>query len=358
MKAAVLYGAMDLRFEEAEIPIPGRDEVRVKVSACGVCGSDYPRITEGTAHYFPIILGHEFAGKVDAVGENVTGFETGDLVVAVPLIPCRKCAACKKHQYSLCSNYQFVGTRRNGGYGQYAVLPASNLIKLDANSDVRMAALLEPATVALHGVNRSGLPANPTGSTGSTCVVGGGTIGSFCIQWLRIRGAEIITVIGRSQKRLEVNRRLGATHVFSTVHEGGLELAVEEALAVSGNEGYSYVYETGGTPETVKMAIRMTGRRGTLCLMGCLPGEITFGKSEWEQIARKEIHIVGSWMSGGTPYPGLDWFEAVERYGEGSLQITDELVGLKLPLSEAGKLPTILRESNFPKGRILLLCDE
>lgn len=358
MKAAVLYGAMDLRYEDAEMPIPGRDEVRVKISACGVCGSDYPRITEGTAHYFPIILGHEFAGRVDALGENVTAFEIGDPVVAVPLIPCGTCPACENHQYSLCSNYQFVGTRQNGGYGEYAVLPASNLIQLQAASDVRMAALLEPATVALHGVNRSGLPADFAESSGSTCVVGGGTIGSFCTQWLRIRGARIITVIGRSRKRLEVNRRLGATHVFSTTDEGGPEMAVGEALAVTGNEGYSYVYETGGTPETVKMAIRMTGRRGTLCLMGCLPGEITFCKSEWEQIARKEIHIVGSWMSGGTPYPGSDWFEAVERYGEGSLRITQELVGVKIPLSEAEKLPTILRESNFPKGRILLLCDE
>lgn len=358
MKAAVLYGAMDLRVEDVVMPIPGKDEVRVKVSACGVCGSDYPRITKGTAHYFPIILGHEFAGRVDAIGEAVTGFETGDPVVAVPLIPCMECAACKNHQYSLCSNYQFVGTRRNGGYGEYAVLPASNLIKLEADSDVRMAALLEPATVALHGVNRSGIPAKSARNPGSSCVVGGGTIGSFCTQWLRIRGVEIITVIGRNRKRLEVNRRLGAHHVFSTTEEGGMETAVEGALAITGNDGYSYVYETGGTPETVKMAIRMTGRRGTLCLMGCLPGEITFGKSEWEQIARKEIHIVGSWMSGGMPYPGSDWFEAVKRYGEGSLHISDELVGLKLPLSEAEKLPTILREADSPKGRILLLCDE
>lgn len=350
MKAAVLHGPMDMRYEEKEKPTPKSGEARIKVSACGVCGSDYPRILDGTAHYFPIILGHEFAGIVDEVGLDVTELKTGDAVVAVPLVPCMECPACKEHHYSLCNNYRFIGTRCDGGYAEYAVLPASNLIKMKTDADTKLAALMEPATVALHGIRRSGMPNNAE----TTCVVGGGTIGSFCTEWLRIRNAEMITVIGRDRKRLDINRDLGATHTFSTLDDD----AETRALTVTNGQGYAFVYETGGTPETLKMAIRLTARRGTLCLIGCLPGEITFGKSEWEQIARKELQVVGSWMSGGAPYPGEDWEDAVRCYEDGSLRITEDLLGVKLPLTRANELPTILQDSNRPKGRIILLCDE
>ena len=156
MKAAMVYGPGDMRWEEVRTPQPRAGEVRVRVAACGVCGSDYPRILKGTAHYYPIILGHEFAGTVDEIGADVQGFQPGDPVVAIPLIPCMECPACKAGQYSLCSGYNFVGSRRSGGYAEYAVVPAANLQKLRTDADLMNAALLEPATVALHGIRRSG----------------------------------------------------------------------------------------------------------------------------------------------------------------------------------------------------------
>lgn len=353
MKAAMVYGPGDMRWEEVRTPQPRAGEVRVRVAACGVCGSDYPRILKGTAHYYPIILGHEFAGTVDEIGADVQGFQPGDPVVVIPLIPCLECPACKAGQYSLCSGYSFVGSRRSGGYAEYAVVPAANLQKLRTDADLMNAALLEPATVALHGIRRSGFTEGH-----KACVVGGGTVGSFCTQWLRIEQASKVAVIGRNRKRLAMNRRLGANEVFSSLDEDYIKKALAAAETSDSPEfgGYEYVFEAGGTPETVRTALRVAARQGTVCLLGTLNGEITFTKEEWEQILRKELKLCGSWMSGGAPYPGEDWSRTVKCYENGSLQVDLEMISLRLPLSEAGRLPILLQSQDNRRGRIILDC--
>lgn len=353
MKAAMAYGPADIRWEEVDTPEPKAGEVRVRVSACGVCGSDIPRILNGTAHYYPIVLGHEFAGTVDAIGAEVEGFCPGNRVAVIPLIPCMECAACRKGQYSLCSKYSFVGSRRSGGYAEYAVLPAENLLRLQESTDLMNAALLEPATVALHGIRKSGFSRNHT-----ACVVGGGIVGTFCTQWLRIEGASEITVIGRNQNRLDLNQRLGADAVFTSLAEDYIKkaLAAAEISGSSEDGGYEYVFECGGTPETVRIALQMAAPQGTVCLFGTINNEITFTKAEWEQILRKELKLCGSWMSGGRPYPGEDWVRTVECYENGSLQVDPKMISLKLPLSEAERLPAILQDKEYRRGRIILDC--
>lgn len=357
MKAAVLHGAGDIRYEEIETPEPAAKQVRIRVIAAGICGSDYPRILDGTAHYFPIVLGHEFSGRVDAVGEAVTDLKPGDSVVAIPLIPCGTCDACKAGLYSLCSNYSFVGSRQQGGFAEYVVLPRENVRKMRPEANLPKAALLEPATVALHGIRRSNFQKG-----GSAAVVGGGTVGTFVTEWLRILGASAISVIGRDYQRLAMNQRVGADAVFSTCEEG----ALEKALAASSEnpsewnsdngQGYDFVYEAGGTAETVRMALKLAKRRGAVCLLGTLNGELHLSKMEWEQILRKELIIVGSWMSGGLPYPGEDWTRAVQEYEKGNLTVDDGMISTVIPLSEVQNLPTVLQDQNRPKGRIILDC--
>lgn len=357
MKAAVLHGAGEIRYEEIETPKPSAKQVRVRVMAAGICGSDYPRILDGTAHYFPIVLGHEFAGRVDAVGEAVTDLKPGDSVVAIPLIPCGTCEACKAGQYSLCSNYSFVGSRQQGGFAEYVVLPRDNVLRLKPEANLPKAALLEPATVALHGVQRSGFWKGC-----STAVVGGGTVGAFVTEWLRILGASGISVIGRDYQRLTMNQRIGATATFSTREEGAVERALIASKRTTVNQnagsdgGYDFVYEAGGTVDTIRMALELAGRRGTVCLLGTLNGELRLGKMEWEQILRKELTVVGSWMSGGIPYPGEDWIRAVQEYETGNLKVDDGMISAVIPLSEAENIPVVLQEQNRPKGRILLDC--
>ena len=152
MMAAVLCGDRDLQYKETEKPTPKAGEVLVRVRASGICGSDIPRVLHGGAHFFPIILGHEFSGEIAALGEGVEGFEIGDRVSGAPLKPCGKCRDCQKGNYSLCKHYSFIGSRENGSFAQYVAIPAQNAIKFDKSVSFEQGAMFEPSTVALHGV--------------------------------------------------------------------------------------------------------------------------------------------------------------------------------------------------------------
>ena len=172
MKAYVLHGIGDLRYEDWPKPELRPGWALVKVLAAGICSSDIPRIfTKGTYH-FPTIPGHEFCGRVEAVHDGGDSGWVGKRVGVFPLIPCRKCPSCQQGQYETCGHYDYLGSRRDGGFAEYAAVPVWNLIELpDTVSDIQ-GALLEPAAVALHAVKRAEIAAGD-----SVCVVGTGAIG-------------------------------------------------------------------------------------------------------------------------------------------------------------------------------------
>ena len=126
MKAAVLYGNEDIRYADWETPECRPGTVKVRVRATGICGSDVPRVLHHGAHFYPIVLGHEFSGDAVEVGEGVEGISAGDTVSGAPLVPCMKCADCQLGNFSLCKHYSFIGSREQGGYGEYVVLPERN----------------------------------------------------------------------------------------------------------------------------------------------------------------------------------------------------------------------------------------
>ena len=148
MKAAVLHANEDIRYEEFPTPetLPGT--VKVRVRATGICGSDVPRVLHHGAHFYPVVLGHEFAGDVVEVGEGVETLQVGDTVSGAPLLPCMKCADCQQGNYSLCKHYSFIGSRQQGSFADYVVLPERNAVKYDPSIPYEQAAMFEPSTVA------------------------------------------------------------------------------------------------------------------------------------------------------------------------------------------------------------------
>ena len=149
MKAAVLEKD-GIRVTSVEEPIVEPGMIKVRVAYCGICGSDIPRVLQGRVHFFPIILGHEFSGTVAEIGDGVRSFSIGDKVVGVPLMPCFQCDNCKKGNYSLCSNYKFIGSSVNGAYAEFVCVSEKNLLKLPNEFDLKDAALIEPCTIARH----------------------------------------------------------------------------------------------------------------------------------------------------------------------------------------------------------------
>lgn len=138
-----------VRVAESVIPeIKHQDEVRVKIASSGLCGSDLPRIFKNGAHYYPITLGHEFSGYIDAVGSGVDDLHPGDAVACVPLLPCFTCPECLKGFYSQCAKYDFIGSRRDGGFAEYIVVKRKNVFALPTDMPIEDGLLLSRLPLA------------------------------------------------------------------------------------------------------------------------------------------------------------------------------------------------------------------
>lgn len=157
MKALVLHGPGSYRVESAwpdPILVPGWALIRVRQA--GICGSDLPRFAVTGSYHHPMILGHEFAGTVETPALGSARFRTGDCVAVLPIIPCKACEGCQTGDPFHCRNYQFLGSRNDGGFAEYCLVPEENLFRLPAGVDFRAGAFIEPIAVALHVVRRSG----------------------------------------------------------------------------------------------------------------------------------------------------------------------------------------------------------
>ena len=164
MKAWILHEVGKIQLEELEKPVPGRGEVLIAVRTAGICGSDIPRIYETGAHTHPLIPGHEFSGVVEAVASEADAAWLGKRVGIFPLIPCRSCPSCANKLYEMCRHYDYLGSRRNGGFAEYAAVPVECLVELPDNVTFAEAAMLEPMAVAVHAMRRAFPEMKYTGS--------------------------------------------------------------------------------------------------------------------------------------------------------------------------------------------------
>ena len=186
MKAYVLHGIGDIRYEEAAKPDLKPEEVLVEIKAVGICGSDIPRIFEDGTYSFPLIPGHEFSGIVTETVREADSAGLGRRVGIFPLLPCGKCVPCRKDHYEMCRKYSYLGSRANGGFAQYAAVPVWNLIELPEGVSFEAAAMLEPMAVAVHALRSIG-PA--MGERVAVC--GLGTIGLLLTMFLKEAGIDI-----------------------------------------------------------------------------------------------------------------------------------------------------------------------
>ena len=346
MKAAVLYGNEDIRYDDYPTPEVKPGTVKVRVRASGICGSDIPRVLHNGAHFFPIVLGHEFAGDVVEVGEGVTNVAVGDTVSGAPLVPCMECADCQQGNYALCRHYSFIGSREQGSFAEYVVIPARNAIKYDPSIPYIQAAMFEPAAVALHGVM-----CNDFTGGGYVAVLGGGTIGMFTAQWARIYGGRKVVVFDLIDERLELARELGADATINTSAPDFME----QAKALTNGHGFDYVFETAGATPTMKMAIELAANKAHVCFIGTPHVDLTFTPKLWECMNRKEFKLTGSWMSYSAPYPGVEWQICADCFADGRLRFSDKLIHRAFPLSQADEAFALYKTPGAVKGKIMLL---
>lgn len=346
MKAAVLYKNGDLRYDEFPDPEVKPGTVKVRVRAAGICGSDVPRVLHNGAHFYPIVLGHEFSGDVAEAGDGVTSLQAGDTVAGVPLVPCGRCADCLNGNYSLCKNYTFIGSREPGGFAEYVVLPEKNAVKYDPNIPYEYAAMFEPSTVALHA-----LRCNDYKGGGDVAVLGCGNIGIFTLQWARIFGAKRIAAFDIDDGRLDLAVRVGADAAVNTRTED----VAGRVNELTGGRGFKYVFDAAGNPATIHMAFTLAANKGHICCVGTPTREISFTQSEWEQMNRKEFKLTGSWMSYSPPFPGEEWTLTAHCLASGQLKMDPDFIYKKYPLSQASEAFQEFLQPENVHGKVMLI---
>ena len=286
MNAAVLRSPRSLTVGPSATPEIGPEDVLVRVALAGLCGTDY-RIWSGDRPVaYPLILGHEFVGRIEAVGAGVARGRIGERVVAEPNYSCGRCPLCLEGNRNLCPRRTAIGIDVDGAFADLARLPATCCWPVADSVSDEQAVMTEPLAVVVRGVNRG------TPKWGETAaVVGAGTLGLLALQVLRAAGTRVL-VVSRSARRFDLARDLGAdeTHL---VADGPLEAV---ARRVSGREGVDLVVETAGTAEAVNHALALVRPGGRVVLTG-LPHEPT--TLSFFPVVRHEITIVGSMIYQG-----------------------------------------------------------
>ena len=346
MRAAVLYSMSDMRVEQIDTPRVGSAEIILKVSYCGVCGSDVPRIIKDAAHYYPIILGHEFSGVVAGVADGLNPDLKGRKAVCVPLLPDFSDPQSVKGNYSLGRNYKFIGSSEPGGFAEYVAMPVRNAVIVDDSLDLLSASFLEPLTVALHAIN---IAAYRPGR--KAAVIGAGGIGLLLLQCLKRLGAQSIAAFDVDDHKLELARDMGATFCFNSQDEDSFKEALEES-APSGDD---FVFESAGASAAEILALKLAAPKGNVIYVGTPHSALTLQPAEFELILRKELTLKGSWLNYSAPFPGWEWEYGVEMLTKQQVDIK-ALVGSTLPLTQADRLPELLSEAGGLNRKIILDC--
>lgn len=307
----------------------------IKVKAAGICSSDIPRVfTKGTYH-FPTIPGHEFSGVVHAVADEKYQHLVGKPVGVFPLIPCRECQSCSERHYEMCSNYDYIGSRRDGAFAEFVAAPVWNLVELPAAISFDIAAMMEPFAVALHAIKMGCL------SKGMNVgIVGTGMIGIASGQWAKKFGATRVTVIGRSESKRNMVESCGLNYVVCT--------------DVARTEEYDFVLEAVGTPSAIELAISATRRGGNLVLMGNPSGDINISQSVYWKILRKQLHMAGTWNSSYDGKNPSDWTEVVAALSEGDMN-AESLVTHRFPQERLMDGLQLMRLHSEPYCKIMTL---
>ena len=271
-RAAVWYGAGDVRVVDVEDRAPGPGEAAIAVAYCGICGSDLHEYTAGplaipvtephpeSGAIAPIVLGHEFSGTVLEVGPGVPGLAPGDRVAVEPHYRCGACPRCEAGEYNLCRHFGFAGLMGDGGMAERAVVPAYMLHRLPDAVSLEQAAVFEPAAVALHALRRSGLRPGET-----VAVVGLGPIGLLVVLLAARHGAGRVVATDLSPARLELARELGATDIVPAEPQDAVPRLI---AAAAGGEGADVAFEVVGSEGTLRTCLEATRKGGRVLLVG------------------------------------------------------------------------------------------
>jgi len=306
----------------AEVPTPAplADEVLIRVAACGICGSDVHGYDGSSGRRIPpLVMGHEAAGTIEAMGRDVKHFATGDRVTFDSTVYCGECSNCRRGDINLCDRRQVLGVscadyRRAGAFAEFVAVPARILHRLPETLPFAEAAMLEAVAVAIHAVHLAEISASTT-----ALVVGAGTIGILTMQALRAAGCARVFVTDVDKDRLEMARQLGATEILLSDESLNAML-----LQLTDGEGVDVALEAVGRSETVAAAIDSVRKGGGVVLVGNIAPNVNL---PLQKVVTRQIRLQGSCASAGE-YP-----QAIRWMASGAIRVKP-LISAVAPLEE------------------------
>jgi 2-desacetyl-2-hydroxyethyl bacteriochlorophyllide A dehydrogenase len=335
MRALMVTEERGLSEEELPEPEPGPGEVTVEVALCGICGSDL-HMLPSTAIAPGTVMGHEFSGRVIALGDGVEGVIVGDRVCVLPMDPCGACPACLAGNEHLCVEMSVRGHGlggRSGAFAERVLAPADNVFELPDSVSDEEGALVEPLSVGVHAVKLAGLdPSEPA------AVLGAGPIGVMTALALRARGFERLVVIEPGERRRERIAALG----FEAVPIEGVHETVVERL---GSELPAAVLECAGHPSALGLALELVRPAGVVVAAGVLEEPVPLNQL---LLILKEARVVGSFA-----YRREDFAEALELVASGLIP-SERLITEIAPLDRAQQLFDELRRPGTEQLKVLL----
>ncbi len=317
--------------------MPKADEALVKVMACGVCGTDV-HIFCGDEGCFPTpqgtVLGHEFAGIVEAVGENVKDIKPGDRVCIDPNQLCGKCYYCRSGIGHFCEEMRGIGTGVDGGFAEFCAVPSSQLYKIGDNTTYEMAAMAEPVACCVHGIDMCNISCGDT-----VAVIGGGMIGMIMLQLAKISGAGKLIMIEPVAEKREVAKNLGADLCIDPIKE-----KVADVLSHNNIERISCVIECVGKTATMEQAIEIAGKNSVVMMFGLTAPDDVISVKPFE-IFKKEITLKASFIN---PYTQK---RALELIDNKKIDVSSVVYACE----SLDKLPQILSDPSLrAKGKFII----
>ncbi len=348
MKAVDLKAVGQLKLVEKEKPIPKKGEVLIHVMACGICGSDIPRVFVTGSYHFPTVLGHEFSGEIVQVADDVSSDYLGKKAAVFPLLPCNECDYCQSGYYAQCKKYNYFGSRTDGGFEEYLAVPLFNLVLLKEQVSYEEGAMVEPATVAQHVINKAEL------TIGDNVVIyGAGPIGIMVAQWAQINGAGKVLLMDIDPTKVAFAQEIGFEYVCNSQEKEAGSFILE---TLDGKLADVVIEATGSSAafDQCAQSIRTFGR---VVLLGNPHSDMVLKQKTYDQFMRKEGTIVGIFNSVYEHFPKNEWQVTVQAIANKQLNLKP-LVTHKVPIEELIGAFDMIHEKNEFYNKVLMVNEK
>lgn len=282
MLRAILEKPFKLKLLELDVPVAKKKEVLIKVLVAGICGSDL-HAYRGTQPFlsYPRVLGHEIAGEIAEVGEDIKKLRRGDLVTVNPVFSCGKCYACRVGRGNCCRDVKVMGVHIDGGFSEYITVPAHTVYKAPEDISPEILVLTEPLSIGAQANNRADVSGEDT-----VAILGAGTIGLTSLLIAKSKDCKVI-IADLISNRLKLARELGADRVVNVREEDLMKVITD----FTNGDGASVVIEATGVPQAVENSVKIVSPAGRVVILGLTNDSVRISPID---LIRKELDFKGS----------------------------------------------------------------